>query len=141
MKYYKTTEQITKTCEYNFKLPEFGKSTTDPTYYEPAATRIANMRKSAQSAKSLYDFDGTKFKDKDGNIDWSKQDISDSRIIPGRKPGLTREEISQHLTDTQDEIFMHNEEINAEKVNDKKQINQIKNTLETLKNEAPGSDE
>lgn len=25
--------------------PKYGKSTTDPTYYEPSATRIANMKK------------------------------------------------------------------------------------------------
>lgn len=137
MKHYKNTEQITSTIKYQFSLPKYGKSTTDPTYYEPSATRIANMRKSAQAGKSLYDFDGSGLptkKDKKGNdvTDWEKQDISKARITPGRKPGLTREEISQNLTYAKQDVEdMKNDKLNEIKESEK-QINQVKQTLESL---------
>lgn len=102
---FKDTKQMSELTTYEFKLPKYGKSTTDPTYYEPSATRIANMRKSAASGKSLYDFDGSDLpKDEKDNIDWSKQDISKTRITPGRKPGMTQEEISQSMTMAQSEL-------------------------------------
>ena len=142
MFYYKNTEQMSELTNYEFKLPKFGKTTTDPTYYEPAATRIANMRKSAQSGKNLQDFDGSDLpKDKDGNIDWSKQDISKARITPGRKPGLTKEEISQHLTDTTDEYNSIQEDKAAEKANTEKDISKAKATLEAISNNSEKSSE
>lgn len=101
---FKDTKQMSELTTYEFKLPKYGKSTTDPTYYEPSATRIANMRKSAAAGKSLYDFTGEEFADEEGNIDWSKQNISNVHITPGRKPGMTQEEISQNLNDAQNEL-------------------------------------
>lgn len=43
---------------YEFKQPLFGKSNTDQSYYEPRASSIANLYKSAGNAekKPLYDF-------------------------------------------------------------------------------------
>lgn len=137
--YYKNTEQVSEKTDYEFKLPKYGKSTTDPTYYEPSATRIANMRKSAQSGKSLYDFDGSDLpKDDNGNPDWSKQDISKARITPGRKPGLTREEISQNLNDTRTKLQEEFSETEAETIANNKaieQAKQIKKSLEQSANE------
>lgn len=86
--YFKNTEQISEIDveAKPFTLPKFGDSTTDPTYYEPMATAIQNMRNSAEgSGQSLYDFaPGTK-----------APDVSDTVPMIGRKPGLTIEEVSQ----------------------------------------------
>lgn len=131
--FYKNTEQISEKTDYKFELPKYGKSTTDPTYYEPSATRIANMRKSATSGKSLYDFTGEDLpKDKNGNPDWSKQDITKARITPGRKPGMTREEISQNLTDLTSKFKNEVEKNQAEKEAEQKQIEQAKNIKKSL---------
>ena len=58
--HYKNNSQFSEMIKNptKFELPKYGPSTTDPTYYEPQATRIANMRKSAQSFEGLYDFTG-----------------------------------------------------------------------------------
>lgn len=137
MIFYKNTEQISEPIEYEFKLPKYGKSTTDPTFYEPSATRIANMRKSAAAGKSLYDFDGSdlpKIKNKNGQLepDWSKQNISKARIVPGRKPGLTQEEISQAMNDTQFELEASVEKRNKEALQDQKDIKKAQETLKSL---------
>lgn len=89
--FYEDTNQISKLTKkpYEFKLPTFGESRTDPTFYEPTATRIANMRKSASSGVALYDYEG----------DFSRSDIAKQTrehfIEPAREIGITREEISQ----------------------------------------------
>lgn len=87
---YADTSQISKLVEAKpFVLPKFGESRTDPTYYEPTATRIANMRKSASSGVALYDYEG----------DFSKSDIKKQTrehfLEPAREIGITREELSQ----------------------------------------------
>lgn len=87
---YADTSQISKLVKAKpFVLPKFGESRTDPTYYEPTATRIANMRKSATSGVALYDYEG----------DFSKSDIKkqtrDHFMEPAREIGITREELSQ----------------------------------------------
>lgn len=134
MIHYQTTEQITKVSkDYKFELPKYGKSTTDPTYYEPSATRIANMRKSAQAAKSLYDFTGEDLpKDSNGNPDWRKQDISKARIVPGRKPGLTREEISQNYQDALNDVQNMTEDKKAEIQAKKEQIETAKQISKSI---------
>lgn len=134
MIHYQTTEQITKVSKnYKFELPKYGKSTTDPTYYEPSATRIANMRKSAQAAKSLYDFTGEDLpKDENGNPDWSKQNISNARIVPGRKPGLTREEISQNYQDALNDVQNMTEDKKAEIQAKKEQIETAKQISKSI---------
>ena len=55
---YENTEQISKSFEHKPHVyPKYGKSTTDPTYYEPSATRIANMKKaSGMKLEGIYDF-------------------------------------------------------------------------------------
>ena len=45
-------------CDYKFKLPFFGESKTDQSFYEPNASRISNMKKSASGLSTgVYDFD------------------------------------------------------------------------------------
>lgn len=74
---------------YKYKGPIYGPSNTDPSYYEPQATRIANMYRSASAASNgVYDFD-------DGS---KAPDINDCVVPVGRKPGLTFEEVSQMQT-------------------------------------------
>lgn len=130
MKHYKTTEQITTQIDYEFKLPKYGKSTTDPTYYEPAATRIANMRRSAQSGKSLYDFEYEKGKK------FSPEELLEMhdkmRITPGRKPGMTQEEISQQYTDTKQEVENMASKKKAEQEAKDRDIQHVKDTFEAL---------
>lgn len=87
---YSDTSQISKLVEAKaFVLPRFGESRTDPSYYEPSASRIANMRKSASSGVALYDYEG----------EFSKSDIKKQTrehfMEPAREIGITREELSQ----------------------------------------------
>lgn len=132
MKHYKTTDQITEQIDYEFKLPKYGKSTTDPTYYEPAATRIANMRRSAQSGKSLYDFEYEKGKK------FSPEELlkmhDDIRITPGRKPGMTQEEISQQYTETLNDVEDMASKKKAQLEANKRDIEHVKDTMNALKN-------
>lgn len=117
--YYKNTEQITEIDPEApaFVLPKYGKSTTDPTYYEPMATAIANMRNSAQgSGKSLYDFEaGSKI-----------PDIENVTPMIGRKPGMTIEEISQISTQNMQNIMA---DIEADKENKKKKQQQTEEAV------------
>lgn len=93
---YDSSEQVAKMIELPaHEYPKYGKSTTDPTYYEPAATRIANMKKaSGVQLEGIYDFytksDVQKF-DKE-NFD---ENIRNASVDPRYQKGLTREEISQ----------------------------------------------
>lgn len=112
--FYEDTNQISslKKKPYKFKLPTFGESRTDPSYYEPTATRIANMRRSASTGVALYDYDGSEFSDIANNSKLSKEqkiaeyakrlDVSTKKhfIEPARQIGITREEISQVQNDT-----------------------------------------
>lgn len=138
MTHFKTTGQVSEQFDYKYEPPKYGKSTTDPTYYEPAATRIANMRKSAQSGKSLYDFEY----DKDKKFTPKELlDQSDSmRITPGRKPGLTQEEISQHMKDTQSEVKKMSDDKKAEKEAFEDNVKFTKKTLEALSESKPAKD-
>ena len=75
--HYANTEQISKKADYKYIQPKYDKSTTDPTYYEPAATRIANMRRSAGvQYEGIYDFyeksDVEKFNEKNCSQNISK---------------------------------------------------------------------
>lgn len=118
--HYKNTEQITEIDPEApaFVLPKFGESTTDPTYYEPMATAIANMRNSAQgSGKSLYDFE-------------AGSEVPDiENVIPmiGRKPGMTQEEISQISTQNMQNI---KSDIEADKENKKQKQKQQEEAVE-----------
>lgn len=91
---FKDTSQISEKSTYNFELPKYPESTTDPTYYEPTATRIANMRKSASSMKSLYDFEGEDAK-KYADSDSALRNMNKARLDPRFNNFATREEISQ----------------------------------------------
>lgn len=130
MTHFKTTGQVSEQFDYKYEPPKYGKSTTDPTYYEPAATRIANMRKAAQSGKSLYDFEYDKSK-KFTPAELLKQ--SDKmRITPGRKPGLTQEEISQNLKNTEFQVKEMYENKKNEQEAFEKNVKYTKKTLDAL---------
>ena len=94
--YYLNTNQISESVTgYEHNYPKYGKSTTDPTYYEPAATRIANMKKaSGVKLEGIYDFyqkdDVSKFNEKN-----FKNNIGNAMYDPRFNNNLTREEISQ----------------------------------------------
>lgn len=100
--HYINNAQISKRADdYNFKLPEFGESTTDPTYYEPTATRIANMRKTATGFIGLYDYEdplkGNNPKEIENN---ALNQVGNATVdVRFSKHGMTREEISQTVTE------------------------------------------
>lgn len=119
MIHYKNTEQISEPVVYEYVQPRYAKSTTDPTYYEPAATRIANMKKaSGMIMEGLYDFyskdDVSKFNEKNfsKNIHSAEPDYSYVK-------GLTQEEISQVATNYEEKV---------EKMIDKKEMSKSKKT-------------
>lgn len=132
MTHFKTTGQVSEQFDYKYKQPIYGKSTTDPTYYEPAATRIANMRKSAQSGKSLYDFEYDK--DKKFTPEELLKQSDEMRITPGRKPGLTQEEIAQNLKNTESEVKQMSEDKKNEQKAFEDNVKYTKKTLEALSN-------
>ena len=89
--HFKDNSQISERVEVpKFELPKYPESTTDPTYYEPTATRIANMKRSAGAFQGLYDFTGS--------AKTSKEALSqlDGAVVDLRfsKHGMTKEEIS-----------------------------------------------
>lgn len=86
--FYENTEQISKLSTYKFCLPKYPESTTDPSYYEPSASRIANMYRSARQYQGLYDYT-------DKGNDSYKEELRNASINPTRKPGMTLEEVSQ----------------------------------------------
>lgn len=135
LRYYKGSNQIPgESDEYKFILPTYGKSTTDPTFYEPTATRIANMKKSAGAKlQGIYDFNEsieTKGKTKEQIhrmvVERAEKEMKSGQVdLRFSKHGLTAEEISQITTE---------KEMQVEKmISDKKQ--NIKNNTETLKKE------
>ena len=104
MIYFKNTEQISELTTYKHENPTYGKSTTDPTYYEPAATRIANMKKSAGvQLEGIYDFytkdDVSKFNEKN-----FAKNIKNASPDPMFQKGLTREEVSQITTSYENQV-------------------------------------
>lgn len=106
MTFYKTCDQITETCDYRFSLPEYGKSTTDPSYFEPQASRIANMRNSASSAsEGVYDFED----------DPASSDIDRYHVPVGRKPGITFEEVFAMQEQNIQRIKANNKKISDER--------------------------
>ena len=99
----KLDRRYSKEVDYNFKLPKFGESNTDQSYYEPQSSRIANMYKSASGLSTgAYDFD------EDHKIDLDKD-----HVPFGRKQGLTFEEVSQ--VQTRNAASIKSQANNAEK--------------------------
>lgn len=105
--HYKGCNQIPGTTKQDepFELPKYGPSTTDPTYYEPTATRIANMKRSAGAFQGLYDFtEQIDFKGKSKEeiykaaVERAERETS-SGVVDVRfsKHGMTHEEVSQVL--------------------------------------------
>lgn len=122
MNFYKNTEQISELVDYEFKLPKYPPSTTDPTFYEPTATRIANMRKSASSGKSLYDFENGE-----------NPDISKVSTMFGRKPYMTQEEVAHQATQNKLRIENDIENYDKNELEEQKSIEQIKKINKAVK--------
>lgn len=96
--HYAGCNQIPGTCDnVPFELPKYGPSTTDPTYYEPTATRIANMKRSAGAFQGLYDFTGSlEGKTSEDKADNALKQLSSASVdVRYSKHGLTKEEVSQ----------------------------------------------
>ena len=93
---FSNTDQVSTRCKpIKFELPKFGKSTTDPTYYEPSATRIANMKKaSGTQLEGIYDFYSKDDVSKFNETNFSKN-INNAQVDPRFNNKLLREEVSQ----------------------------------------------
>lgn len=128
---YENTEQISKSFDNGVhKYPKYGKSTTDPTYYEPAATRIANMKKaSGVKLEGIYDFyskdDVSKF-----NEDNFNQNIRNAQVDPRFQNKLLKEEISQITTSLSNEA---QDIVDSAKAKTKAKQERINESLEVSK--------
>lgn len=136
--FYVDTNQISKLEKkgFQFKLPTFGESRTDPSYYEPSATRIANMRKSASSGVALYDYEG----------EFSKSDIKKQTrehfMEPAREIGITREELSQIQTDAASVVDSKVEAAkkeNADLIDRKREIADMAKIAKSAINDSPAA--
>lgn len=108
--YFSTLHQENnESCDYKFDPPIYGESNTDISYYEPNASRIANMKKTASGLSTgVYDFEKN-----------PGRDIPEGVQVPfGRKQGLTFEEVSQ--LETRNNQSIKNQADNSEKL--KKQL-------------------
>lgn len=127
---YTDTEQMSSIAPYRYVQPKYAKSTTDPTYYEPAATRIANMRKaSGVILEGIYDYyskdDVSKFNEKNFSKNISKT-TPDFKYVKG----LTQEEISQVANDYADKAESM---LNKKKDSQSKKAERINESIETSK--------
>lgn len=126
--YFLSTNQISESYEGTPHVyPKYGKSTTDPSYYEPAATRIANMRKtSGVKLQGIYDFyekdDVSKFNEQN-----FKYNISNAMYDPRYNNNLTREEISQATNNIKNKV---DETIQKKKQSVEDKQNRINEQLE-----------
>lgn len=105
-RYFSTLyQEQNKKCDYRFELPIFGESNTDISYYEPQASRIANMKKTASGLSTgVYDFEKN-----------PGREIKDNFHVPlGRKLGMTFEEVSQ--LETRNNSSIKNQADNSEKL-------------------------
>lgn len=118
--------------DYDYKPPVYGASNTDPSYYEPQASRIANMRNSASAvANGAYDFDENK-----------KVNLNEVHIPIGRAPGMTFEEISQLQTINNARIKKQNDEnVQADKEAEEAKKQLIENTKTISENLNSNSEE
>lgn len=93
------TNQVSKRVKAKKHVyPKYPKTTTDQTYYEPAATRIANMRKaSGIKLEGIYDFYGDDAK-KFSKTDYEKN-ICDASVDPRFNNNMLPEEVSQVVND------------------------------------------
>lgn len=122
LNYLSTTQITTSVVAEPHKYPKYGKSTTDPTYYEPAATRIANMKKaSGVKLEGIYDFytkeDVSRFNENNFDIN-----IRNVMADPRYNSNLLREEVSQINTNLADKVQKVVDDKKAEKAESKKRI-------------------
>lgn len=135
MTQYSNSTQFAELVESHTHIyPKYGKSTTDPTYYEPAATRIANMRKaSGVQLEGIYDFyqkdDVEKFNAQ--NFDKSIREVS---VDPHFVKGLTREEVSQITSQLADKAQNIVDDKKAENKAAKQRINEAVTASKVVEN-------
>lgn len=135
---FSSTEQVSERCEpVKFELPKFGKSTTDPTYYEPAASRIANMKKaSGVKLEGIYDFytkdDVSKF-----NEENFSKNIHNAEYDPRYNNKLLREEVSQittNLGNQAEEMIESNNKKKSDKAERIKESLEISSKIDSQNN-------
>lgn len=121
--FYENTEQISNLSNYEFNLPKYPESTTDPSYYEPTASRIANMYRAARQFQGLYDYT-------DKGNDSYKEELRNASINPTRKPGMTLEEVSQFessvVSQIDSDVKKSKEQIKKEKEDSEKSSKNLK---------------
>lgn len=122
------TNQISKRVEASKHIyPKYPKTTTDQTYYEPAATRIANMRKaSGIKLEGIYDFYGDDAK-KFSRSDFEKN-IGEASVDPCFNNNMLPEEISQVVNDLGYEA---QKTVDSKKVATKEKADRVNEAIKT----------
>ena len=100
--------EIVKQGDYSFSNPEFGKSNTDQSYYEPNSSLIANAQKSGSVSSSLHN-------DAEKSIAEIRKQCS---FLP---QNMTQEEIQSYL--------VHQEEVAKSAIDD------VNATINSIKDE------
>lgn len=130
---YKSLSQLSESYEtIPHEYPKYGKSTTDPTYYEPTATRIANMKKaSGAQMKGIYDFYDQKDVSKMSKSEFTEY-IKNSKVDPMFNNKLVREEVSQITNDLAFQAQDTVEKVTQDQKNTAKRINETVKTSEII---------
>lgn len=131
IRHYKGSNQIPGEVDFvPHVYPKYGPSTTDPTFYEPTATRIANMKKSSSAMRGIFDFNGKLEGKSSEEIQKNAFAQLDKGSIDLRfaNTGLTREEISQITTE---KTFEVDNMVSDKKQNRKDRTEELKKEIET----------
>ena len=130
---YKSLGQLSESYETEpHVFPKYGKSTTDPTYYEPTASRIANMKKSSGAQmQGIYDF-----YDKKDVSQMSKSEFTEytknAKVDPMFNNKLVREEVSQITNDLAYQAQDAVDKVTKEQKDTAKRINEAVKTSEII---------
>lgn len=135
---FKDTTQVSKKVVMKpHKFPKYGKSTTDPTYYEPAANRIANMKKaSGFQLEGIYDFYSKEDVDKFSSENFDKN-IQNAKVDVRFNNKLLPEEVSQ-ITTTM--AYEAQEAVDSKKSETSKNIKEAQKTIAIAKEIQKSSD-
>lgn len=139
---YKSLGQLSQSYKTKpHKYPKYGKSTTDPTYYEPTATRIANMKKaSGAQMQGIYDFYDQKDVSQMSKSEFTEY-TKNAKVDPMFNNKLVREEVSQITNDLAYQAQDTVEKVTQDQKNTVKRINEAVKTSEIINKNNSKSEE
>lgn len=135
--FFKDSSPLSKRTTYQFSVPKYPETTTDGSFYEPQATRIQNMKKSASSSnQGIYDFydDEIKGNDVSRYHDQVMNRLNTSETVLGRKPGLTAEEVMSVMSRTVESVEDNSKkQSKADRKKEVEKLEQIENAKTIVK--------